>query len=349
LLFLAAGSVIIAMHHEQDMRRMGGLRKYMPVTYWTALIGTLALIGFPGFSGYFSKDALIEAVHESAIPGAGYAYFCVVAGVFVTAFYSFRLLFLTFHGQERFAPADAGHHDHHGSDEATHVTTDAEAGHEPDVSGDAGDGHVDAAAADHSHGHDGHAGPPRESPWVVTLPLVLLAIPSVIIGWFTIDPLLFGGFFDGAIRVTDDHAVLQRLGEEFHGPAQFVLHGFMGPAVWLAAAGAALAWFLYLRRPELAEVARQKSGGLYTLLVNKYYFDWFNEKVIAAGSRGLGHALWKGGDVAVIDGAAVNGSARLVGWVANAARGLQSGYVYHYAFATIIGLSVLLAWLLWRS
>jgi NADH-quinone oxidoreductase subunit L len=299
LLFLAAGSVIIAMHHEQDMRKMGGLRKYMPITYWTALLGTLALIGFPGFSGFFSKDALIEAVHASDIPGAGYAYFCVVIGVFVTAFYSFRLIFLTFHGQER----------------------------------------MDAHTREHLH----------ESSWVITLPLVLLAIPSVVVGWFTIQPLLFGDYFGSAIVVAEQHDVLAELGRDFHGPAQFVLHGFMGPAVWLAAAGVALAWFLYLKRPDLATQLRERAGGLYTLLDNKYYFDWFNEKVIAAGSRALGRALWKGGDVAVIDGAAVNGSARLVGWVANAARSLQSGYLYHYAFATIIGLSVLLAWLLWRS
>jgi NADH-quinone oxidoreductase subunit L len=184
---------------------------------------------------------------------------------------------------------------------------------------------------------------------VVTLPLVLLAIPSVIIGWFTIEPLLFGGYFGEAIRVAEAHDVLHHVGQEFHGAAQFVLHGMMGLPVWLAAAGAVLAWFLYLKRPALAESLRQRAGALYTVLVNKYYFDWFNEKVVAAGSRALGQALWRGGDVAVIDGAAVNGSARLVGWVANVARSLQSGYLYHYAFATIIGLSVLLAWLLLRS
>ena len=299
LLFLAAGSVIIAMHHEQDMRNMGGLRKYLPITYATSVIGSLALIGFPGFAGFFSKDALIEAVHASTVPGATYAYWCVVIGVFVTAFYSFRLVFMTFHGEPRM--------DHH--------------------------------TQEHLH----------ESPWVVTLPLILLAIPSVIIGWFTIEPLLFGGYFGEAIRVAPEHDVLAHLGEEFHGPAQFVLHGLQGPAVWLALAGVAAAWFLYIKRPELAGQLRQKAGGLYTLLVNKYYFDTFNEKIVAAGSRALGQALWKGGDVAVIDGAAVNGSARLVGWVANTARGLQSGYLYHYAFATIIGLSVLLAWLLWRT
>jgi NADH-quinone oxidoreductase subunit L len=299
LLFLAAGSVIMAMHHEQDMRKMGGLRKYMPITYWTALLGTLALIGFPGFSGFFSKDALIEAVHASHIPGAGYAYFCVVIGVFITAFYSFRLIFLTFHGEER----------------------------------------MDAHTREHLH----------ESPWVVTVPLVLLAIPSVVVGWFTINPLLFGGYFGSAIQVAENHDVLGELGKEFHGPGQFVLHALTGPAVWLAAAGVALAWFLYLRRPDLAARLRERAGILYTVLENKFYFDWFNEKVIAGGSRWLGTALWKGGDVALIDGAAVNGSARLVGWVAGVARGLQSGYLYHYAFATIIGLSVLLAWLLWRS
>ncbi|MCX7055165.1 MAG: NADH-quinone oxidoreductase subunit L [Proteobacteria bacterium] len=299
LLFLAAGSVIIAMHHEQDMRKMGGLRKYMPITYATCLIGSLALIGFPGFSGFFSKDAVLEAVHASHLPGATYAYWCLLIGVFVTAFYSFRLVFMTFHGEGRM--------DHH--------------------------------TREHLH----------ESPCVVTLPLVLLAIPSVVIGWVGIEPLLFGDYFQGAIVVAPAHDVLGHLEEEFHGPAEFVLHGLLGPAVWLAAAGVALAWFLYLKRPDLPARLRERAGGVYTLLDNKYYFDWFYENVIAAGSRMLGTALWKGGDVALIDGAAVNGTARLVGWVASAARGLQSGYLYHYAFATIIGLSVLLAWLLWRS
>jgi NADH-quinone oxidoreductase subunit L len=299
LLFLAAGSVIIAMHHEQDMRKMGGLKKYMPVTYWTCLVGALALIGFPGFSGFFSKDALIEAVHASHIPGAGYAYFCVLGGVFVTAFYTFRLVFMTFHGQERM--------DHH--------------------------------TREHLH----------ESPWVVTVPLVLLAIPSVVAGWPFIERLLFGDFFEGAIAVAPHHDVLGHMGEEFHGPGAFVLHGVQAPAVWLAAAGVLAAWFLYLKRPVLAEQLRERAGGLYTLLVNKYYFDAFNERFIAGGSRALGNLLWRGGDVAVIDGAAVNGSARLVGWIANAARGVQSGFLYHYAFATIIGLSALLAWLLWVS
>jgi NADH-quinone oxidoreductase subunit L len=299
LLFLAAGSVIIAMHHEQDMRKMGGLKKYMPITYWTALIGTLALIGFPGFAGFFSKDAVLEAVHASHLSGATMAYWFLLIGVFVTAFYSFRLVFMTFHGEERM--------DHH--------------------------------TREHLH----------ESPWVVTLPLVLLAIPSVLIGWFSIEPLLFGGYFGNSIRVAENHDVLHHIAEEFHGPAAFVLHGFSGPAVWLAFAGTALAWFLYLKRPDLPARIRERAGPVYTLLENKYYFDWFNEKVIAAGSRGLGNILWRGGDMAIIDGAAVNGSARLVGWIANVVRGIQSGYLYHYAFATVIGLSALLAWLLWRS
>jgi NADH-quinone oxidoreductase subunit L len=299
LLFLAAGSVIIALHHEQDMRKMGGLRKYMPVTYWTCLVGALALIGFPGFSGFFSKDALIEAVHASRLPAATYAYWCVLLGVFVTAFYTFRLVFMTFHGKER----------------------------------------MDEHSREHLH----------ESPWVVTLPLVLLAIPSVIAGWPAIGPLLFGDFFGGAIVVAPAHDVLGHLGEEFHGPAAFVLHGLQSPAVWLAAAGVLAAWFVYLKRPQLAEQLRSTAGGLYTLLVNKYYFDAFYEKVLAGGSRALAQLLWRGGDVALIDGAAVNGSARLVGWAARRLRALQSGFLYHYAFATIIGLSALLAWLLWQS
>jgi NADH-quinone oxidoreductase subunit L len=299
LLFLAAGSVIIAMHHEQDMRKMGGLRKYMPVTYWTCLIGALALIGFPGFAGFFSKDALIEAVELSTLPVARYGYWCVLIGVFVTAFYTFRLVFMTFHGQER----------------------------------------MDEHTREHLH----------ESPWVVTLPLVLLAIPSVVIGWPAIGALLFGDYFGNAVYVAPAHDVLAQLGEHYHGPMAFVQHGLSSPILGLATAGVMLAWYLYLKRPELAEQLRVKAGGLYTLLVNKYYIDAFNERFIAGGSRALGNLLWRGGDVAIIDGAAVNGSARLVGWIAGAIRGVQSGYLYHYAFATIIGLSALLAWLLWRS
>jgi NADH-quinone oxidoreductase subunit L len=299
LLFLAAGSVIIAMHHEQDMRRMGGLRKYMPVTYWTCLIGALALIGFPAFSGFFSKDALIEAVALSTLPAARYGYWCVLIGVFVTAFYTFRLVFMTFHGRER----------------------------------------MDEHTREHLH----------ESPWVVTLPLVLLAIPSIAIGWPAIGALLFDDYFGNSVYVTPAHDVLGRLGEHYHGPWAFVQHGLGSPILGLAGAGVLLAWYLYIRAPQLPEQLRRRAGALYTLLVNKYYLDEFNERYVAGGSRALGRLLWRGGDVAVIDGAVVNGSARLVGWLAGAVRGVQSGYLYHYAFATITGLSALLAWLLWRS
>jgi NADH-quinone oxidoreductase subunit L len=317
LLFLAAGSVIIAMHHEQDMRKMGGLKKYMPITYWTSLIGSLALIGFPGTSGFFSKDALIEAVHASHIPGATYAYWCVFLGVFITAFYSFRLVFMTFHGPERFA-ADHGHgHDHHDS---------------------------------HASGHDdhGHHGTPHESPWVVTLPLILLAIPSLFIGWFTIGPMLFGDYFAGAIFVDKAHDVLAHVGEEFHGPGAFLLHALTQPTVYLALLGVGAAWFLYIKRPDLPGVIAEKLAPLYKLLANKFYFDEIYQAVFAGGSRALGTALWKVGDVAIIDGAAVNGSARLVGWMSGIMRRMQTGYLYHYAFAMIIGLSALLAWYVLR-
>ncbi|MBS0613311.1 MAG: NADH-quinone oxidoreductase subunit L [Proteobacteria bacterium] len=299
LLFLAAGSVIIAMHHEQDMRKMGNLRKYMPITYWTCLVGSLALIGFPGTSGFFSKDALIEAVHESHLPGAGYAYFCVLTGVFITALYTFRMFFMTFHGKERM--------DHH--------------------------------TREHLH----------ESPWVVTVPLILLAIPSAVIGWFSIDNMLFGDFFTGAISVLPAHDVLTKLAHEFHGSADFVLHAFAGPALWLAAAGVFCAWLFFLKKPELADAAERSLKWLHEVLVRKYGFDWFNENVLAAGGRLLGGILWKGGDQALIDGALVNGSARGVGWVASVMRFAQSGYLYHYAFAMILGLASLLLWLLWRG
>jgi NADH-quinone oxidoreductase subunit L len=298
LLFLAAGSVIIGMHHEQDMRKMGGLKKYMPITYWTALIGTIALIAVPGTSGFFSKDALIEAVHESHLTMAPYAYWCVLLGVFVTAFYSFRLVFMTFHGEERF------HADEH---------------HKP-----------------------------HESPWVVTVPLILLAIPSLVIGWLTIQPVLFGDYFGNAIFVLPEHDVLGHVKEEFHGPAMFVLHAFTGVPVYLAAAGVLAAWYLYIKRPELPGQIATRVSPLYKLLANKFYFDEIYQAVFAGGSRGLGKALWRVGDVALIDGGMVNGSARVVGWMSGMLRQLQSGYLYHYAFAMIIGLSALLAWYVLR-
>ncbi|MGE0031111.1 MAG: NADH-quinone oxidoreductase subunit L [Steroidobacteraceae bacterium] len=298
LLFLAAGSVIIAMHHEQDMRRMGGLRKYMPVTYWTCLIGSLALIGFPGLSGFFSKDIIIEAIKHSNTEGHTYAYWCVLIGVFVTALYSFRLLFLTFHGRER----------------------------------------MDEHTREHLH----------ESPWVVTLPLVALAIPAIGIGWLTAGPVVFGDFFAGAIAQAPD-GPLAILGAEFHGPAAFVMHAVASPALYLALSGVVVAWYLYLKRPELPGRIVAKIPRLHRLLVNKYYFDWFNENVVAAGVRAFGTGLWKRGDEAVIDGFLVNGTARLIGTLAAAVRHVQSGYLYHYAFAMVIGLSLLLAWLLVRS
>jgi NADH-quinone oxidoreductase subunit L len=327
LLFLAAGSVIIGMHHEQDMRKMGGLKNYMPITYWTALIGSVALIAVPGTSGFFSKDALIEAVHESHLAMAPYAYWSVLLGVFVTAFYSFRLVFMTFHGAERFG-ADEHHHD---AAEGTHVVTDTDAGHEPDTASDRG-----------------HHGKPHESPWVVTLPLILLAIPSLIIGWVTVESVLFGDYFGNALAVLPAHDVLGHMKEEFHGPAQFVLHAFTGAPVYLAALGVFAAWYLYIKRPELPAQLAARLSWVYKLLAHKFYFDEIYQAVFAGGSRGLGTALWRVGDVALIDGGMVNGSARVVGWVSGLLRQLQSGYLYHYAFAMVIGLSALLAWYVLR-
>jgi len=305
LLFLGAGSVIIAMHHEQDMRHMGGLRKYLPITYWTTLIGGLALSGIPGFAGFFSKDSIIEATHLSTIPGSGFAYFCVMIGVFVTALYTFRLVFMTFHGKERFR--SAGGHGH-------------------------GDGHT-------GHAHAG--GDPHETPWVVTLPLVLLAIPSVLAGW-AIGPVLFGDYFGNAIVVAPARDVLAEMARHFHGAFAMMIHGFTTPVFWLAAAGIATAWYLYMKRPDLPGVIRDKAGFLYTVLVRKYGFDELYQWLFGDGAVRLGTGLWKGGDVSVIDGVLVNGSARVVGWFAAIARHLQSGFIYHYAFAMIIGILVLL-------
>jgi NADH-quinone oxidoreductase subunit L len=310
LLFLAAGSVIIAMHHQQDIRHMGGLKKYMPITWITALIGSLALIGTPGFSGFYSKDSIIDAVHHSQIPGAGFAYFAVVAGVFVTAFYSFRLYFLVFHGKPRF----------------------------------------DTSAAGHDHNHDdahGHAGPPHETPWVVTVPLVLLAIPSVVIGWLTIQPMLVGDFFKGAIAVAANHDTLGEMAKEFHGSLGMAVHGLTQLPFWLALAGVALAWFFYLKRPDIPEMLKTRFSAVYTLLDNKYYFDQFNQWFFAGGARAVGGGLSEGGDRTLIDGWIVNGSARLVGAAAKLIRFLQTGYVYHYAFAMLVGAVGFLTWSLW--
>ena len=299
LLFLAAGSVIMAMHHEQDMRKMGGLKKYMPITYWTCLVGALALIGFPGTSGFFSKDVLIDAVHASHRAGSGYAYVCVLTGVFITALYTFRMFFMTFHGKER----------------------------------------MDQHTQEHLH----------ESPWVVTVPLVLLAIPSALIGWFTVQPVLFGGYFNGAIHVLPANDVLGSVGEDFHGAGDFLAHAFMSLPLLFAGLGVLAAWWFFLKRPDLADAAERRFKWLHSILVNKYGFDWFYESVLVAGARLLGGGLWRFGDQIVIDDGLVNGSARTVGWLGSVMRYAQSGYLYHYAFAMILGLASFLMWLLWRT
>jgi len=296
LLFLAAGSVIIAMHHEQDIRKMGGLKKYMPITYWCMLIGSLALIGTPGFAGFFSKDAIIMAVGASETPGAGFAYVCVLVGVFITALYSFRMFFLVFHGKERM--------DHH--------------------------------TKEHLH----------ESPKVVTIPLILLAIPSVIIGAVAVGPWLFEGYFGDSIVVFAEHDVLAKMGETYTGVMGFVLHGFVTPVFYLAAAGVGTAYYLYMVRPELPGQIKARFEGVYKLLDNAYFCDKFNDSFFAAGSRKTGQFLWQFGDVKSIDGIVVNGSANTVGWIAGVIRHLQTGYLYHYAFSMIIGLLVLVGWLL---
>ena len=290
LLFLAAGSVIIAMHHEQDMRKMGGLKKYLPITYWTTLIGSLALIGFPGFSGFFSKDSIIEAVHHSTIPGAEIAYYAVLGGVLITAFYSFRLFFMVFHGEER----------------------------------------MDAHTKEHLH----------EPPKVVTWPLIALAIPSVFIGGLTIGDMLFGDYFGSAIFVLDKHDVLSQI--DFHGSWGFIQHGIFGPAFLLAAIGVFLAWYIYIKNPHLAETLKNRFSLIYRILDNKYGFDQFNEWLFGAGSRQLGNKLWQHGDVTFIDGLLVNGSAKLVGWFSGVARLVQTGMLYHYAFAMLLGMLALL-------
>jgi len=292
LLFLGAGSVIIAMHHEQDMRKMGGLRKYMPITWITSLIGSLALIGFPGFSGFFSKDSIILAVGESTLPGASIVYWMVMAGVFITAFYSFRMYFLVFHGKER----------------------------------------MDEHTREHLH----------ETPWVVWVPLVALAIPSVITGWMTIEPMLFGDYFAGAIHVTDAHNVIARLGENYHGQWAMVEHGIFSLPFLLAMSGVAAAWYIYMKNPQIAETTQQKFSFIYKMLDKKYWMDELYVKVFSDGSRGLGKGFWKAGDVTLIDGIIINGSAKVVSWTASIVRNVQTGMLYHYAFAMILGLVGLL-------
>ncbi len=334
LLFLAAGSVIIGMHHDQDIRNMGGLRKYMPITWITSLVGSLALIGTPLFAGFYSKDMIIEAVKLSSIPGSGFAYFAVMAGVFVTAFYSFRMYFLVFHGEERFGKAHAATHDH-----AAHATHDAgDAAHHDDD--------------EHEEEHHGLAPgqKPHETPWVVWLPLVLLAIPSVVIGFMTIEPMLFGTFFREAIYIDHQaHPAMAELKTHFHGAMAMASHAFVTPVFWLALAGVVSSWFLYLKRPDIPAAIKQAAGPLYTLLENKYYFDRINEMVLAGGARLLGRGLWKGGDAGLIDGLIVGGSVRVVNVLAALVRYFQSGHIYHYAFTMIFGVCALLSFWLLRA
>ena len=311
LLFLAAGSVIMGMHHDQDIRHMGNLKKYLPVTWITSLIGSLALIGTPFFSGFYSKDSIIEAVAASNITGSSFAHFAVLMGVFVTAFYSFRLYFLVFHGKERWREAKhPGHHD------------------------------------DHHHGLDA-TDDPHEPGWVIKLPLILLAIPSVVIGYIAIEPMIFGHFFNGAILVDNvSHPVMVELAhhyaEHLHSPAGMALYGLLSLPFLLAASGVILAWIFYIKRPEIPAMIQHRFNGVYQILENKYGFDSFNERVFAGGARFIGNKLWQIGDVQLIDGAIVNGAARLVGRISGKVRLLQSGLIYHYAFAMIIGVFLFL-------
>jgi NADH-quinone oxidoreductase subunit L len=312
LLFLAAGSVIIGMHHDQDIRNMGGLRKHMPITWITSLLGSLALIGTPLFAGFYSKDSIIMAVEASNLPGTPFAIFAVVAGVFVTAFYSFRMYFLVFHGQERFHHKPfPGEHDHHHDD----------------------------------HGED-HT--PHESPWVVTAPLVLLAVPSVLIGYMTIEPMLFGDFLKDAITVdAAKHPAMAHLAGEFHGAVAMAVHGLQTLPFWLALSGVVVAWWFYLKQPAIPAAIGKALAPLVKVMENKYYMDAFNEKVLAAGSRALGTGLWKGGDTAVIDGVIVNGSARAVGMLAGLSRLVQTGHLYWYALVMLLGVFGFMTWRLW--
>jgi NADH-quinone oxidoreductase subunit L len=315
LLFLAAGSVIMGLHHNQDIRWMGGVRKYMPITWITSLLGTLALIGTPLFSGFYSKDSIIEAVHFSNLPGAGFAYFAVLAGVFVTSFYSFRLYFLVFHGKERYDQNPDAHHDHHHDD----------------------------------HGHHGD-GKPHESPWVVTLPLVLLAIPSVVIGYLTIEPMVFGDFFRDAITINAAaHPALTKFAEIFHGPLSMAGHAFSTPPLYLALAGFVSAWYCYMVNPAVPAAIARALKPVVNVLENKYYMDWFNENVLARAARGLGIGLWKGGDRGVIEGGVVNASWKLVGLISGVVRRAQTGFLYHYALMMLVGVMLFMTWFVWLA
>lgn len=317
LLFLAAGSVIMGLHHNQDIRWMGAVRKYMPITWITSLLGTLALIGTPFFSGFYSKDSIIEAVHFSNLPASGFAHFAVLAGVFVTSFYSFRLYFLVFHGKERYDQNPDAHHGH--------------------------DDHHD------DHGHHGD-GKPHESPWVVTVPLILLAIPSVVIGYMTIEPMLFGDFLKDAITINSEaHPALAKFGEIFHGPLAMVSHSLHTLPLYLALGGAVTAWYMYLINPAVPAAIGRALKPIVIVLENKYYLDWFNENVLAKGARGLGIGLWKGGDRTLIEGGVVNASWKLVGWISSLVRQAQTGYLYHYALVMIVGVLLFMTYFVWLA
>jgi len=295
VLFLGAGSVIIAMHHEQNMQKMGGLKSYMPITYWTMFIAALASAGVPGFSGFFSKDAIIEAVHFANIPGVGFAYFCVLVTVFITALYTFRLIFMTFHGPAR----------------------------------------MDAHTKEHLH----------ESPWVVTLPLVILAVPTIAAGWF-IGPIVFGDYFNNVIYVLPQHDAIDKLGAEFTGIGGMMMHALSTAPFWLSVAGIFTAWYLYSARTDIPGKIKARCGPLYNLLEHKYYIDEFYSWLFAGGTRSLGTMLWKYGDIKVIDGFFVNGAARVVALTSAIVRRYQTGYIYHYAFTMIVGVFVILTlWL----
>jgi NADH-quinone oxidoreductase subunit L len=341
LLFLAAGAVIISMHHDQDIRNMGGLRKYLPITWITSLVGSLALIGTPFFSGFYSKDSIIEAVAATHLPGAGFAYFAVLAGVFVTAFYSFRMYFLVFHGKERFGLAHHGHDDHHDHHAAAHAA--------PHKSDD-----VHGSDVEEEAGHEEHHGlapgeKPVEAPLVVTLPLILLAIPSVIIGYLTIGPMLHGDFFKGVIFVGENHKAMEELSHEYHGAIAMGLHGLTSLPFFLALAGVVAAFYCYMVNPRVPAWFFAKFHGIYKLLDNKYYMDRINEIVFAGGARSVGRGLWNVGDRTLIDGLMVNGSARVVGWFSVVTRAFQTGYIYHYAFTMILGIALYLGYLLMAS
>jgi NADH-quinone oxidoreductase subunit L len=339
LLFLGAGSVIIGMHHDQDIRNMGGLRKYMPITWITSLLGSLALIGTPFFAGFYSKDSIIEAVGASHLPGAAFAHAAVLIGVFVTAFYSFRMYFLVFHGPEHFhhKPFPGEHDAPHGDDDAH--AHDSGAAH----------GAVAAHHDDHAHDHgDSHGHAPHESPWVVTAPLILLAIPSVVVGYLAIDSLLYGGFFGSAIAVNAElHPAMEELAREFHGPLAMGLGAWQNLPFWLALAGVVSSYAFYILKPEIPARIGAALSPLVRVLENKYYLDWFNEHVLAKGARLLGGAFWKGGDMAFIDGALVNGSAGVVAGMSRAIRQIQTGYLSWYALVMVLGVFGLMTWQLW--